>query len=57
MAMNPKDLLLENGQRQPVRDDRQRRGVDWKGPRRTFQHDRLSAALGLLAVPPKGSKS
>lgn len=50
MAMNPKDLQLANGERQPVRE-RGRISAD-RRPQldRTFKHQRLHTALAMLGV-------
>lgn len=56
MAMNPKDLLLANGARQPKRHS-DKRGADWIEPRRTFRHERLHQALAAMSCLPKEPKS
>lgn len=50
MAMNPQDLRLRNGERQPTQPVRTR-GTAWKGHERRFQHAKLAAALATLALP------
>lgn len=53
MAMNPEDLRLRNGERQPTHNVRNR-GTAWKGHERRFQHVKLAAALAKFGA--KGSK-
>lgn len=50
MAMNPKDVQLRNGNRQPSQPVRTR-GTEWGARHRTFTHEALHRALqGLLGA-------
>lgn len=56
MAMNPEDLRLRSGSRQPRSETRgQRTGADWHQKRRErlFSHEQLQAALQGLGMPVK----
>lgn len=50
MAMNPDDLKLRNGGRAPVNRATLKRGSEWNGMRRRFEHHKLAQALAGFGI-------
>lgn len=55
--MNPKDTELRNGERQPAIAAERRKGDEWTGMKRTFQHEALGRALDAMGLRPRTAKT